>query len=73
MNRINLTASIRATLSHDPRAAYDEAHLLLCVYEQHGLSLTPAQKSVIADLPSPASVVRIANREKKRHKENKIS
>ncbi len=71
MKRFNLTAAIRTTLAHDARAQFDEVHLLLSVYEQHGLCLTPAQKSLAAGLPSPASVMRIANREKKRrHKKD---
>ena len=74
MKHLNLTQAIRTTLACDARAEFNEVHLLLSVYEQHGLLLTPAQKAVTAGLPSPASVVRIANREKKRRpkKENRL-
>ena len=61
-----ITESVRTTLRNEPRAHYDETHLLLCVFESHGLLLTPEQQRIIADLPNPKSVLRIAEREKKR-------
>ena len=63
---MKITAAVRTTLDREPRAHFDEVHLLMCVFESHGLHLTPEQKLVIADLPNPKSVMRITEREKKR-------
>ena len=63
---LKLTQSIRNVLDCDIRAFFDETHLVMSVYEQHGLSLTVEQKSTAKNLLNPASIVRIANREKKR-------
>ncbi len=69
---IKITEAVRKALDNDPRARFDEAHLLWCVFESHGLHLTPEQQSLVADLPNPKSVLRIAEREKKRlHRETK--
>ncbi len=63
---IKITTLIRTALDNDPRTRFDEAHLLMCIYEMHGLNLTPDQKAMVASLPNPKSVIRIADREKKR-------
>jgi len=65
MKRKALTQIIRDGISSDERMRYDEAYLVFCVFEHHGLILTDAQRAVIADLPKPASVMRIARRELK--------
>jgi len=60
-----LTHIIRDGISHDERTRYDEAYLLLHVYERYGFVLTDAQREAVASLPKPASVMRIARRELK--------
>lgn len=73
MKNFNTTHRVQTALQHEPRANFDELYLLLCVYEQHGLVLTPAQKALLPDLPNPKSVLRIADREKKRCRAEKKS
>lgn len=65
MSQQSLTQIIRDGISRDERTRYDEAYLLLHVFERHGFILTNAQREVIANLPKPASVMRIARRELK--------
>jgi uncharacterized protein YllA (UPF0747 family) len=60
-----LTQTIRDGISRDERTRYDEAYLLLRVFERYGFVLTDAQREVVASLPKPASVMRIAKRELK--------
>ncbi len=60
-----LTQIIRDEISHDERMRYDEAYLLLHVFERYGFVLTDAQREVVASLPKPAPVMRIARRELK--------
>lgn len=63
---MKITKAVRVTLNDQPRAHFDEAYLLMCVFESHGLRLTPEQQLIVAELPNPKSVLRIAEREKKR-------
>ncbi len=65
MKQTALTQIIRDGISRDERTRYDEAYLLLHVYERYGFVLTDAQREVVATLPKPASVMRIARRELK--------
>lgn len=60
-----LTQIIRDGISHDERTRFDEAYLLLHVYERYGFVLTDAQREIVSRLPKPASVMRIAKRELK--------
>jgi hypothetical protein len=60
-----LTQIIRDGIARDERMRYDEAYLLLKVFEQYGFALTDAQRELIANLPKPASVMRIAKRKLK--------
>lgn len=60
-----LTQIIREEILLDERTRYDEAYLLLHVFERYGFVLTDAQREVVPNLPKPASVMRIAKRELK--------
>jgi len=60
-----LTQIIRERISRDERTRYDEAYMLLHVFEQYGFILTETQREIVASLPKPASVMRIARRELK--------
>lgn len=72
MKQKALTQIIRDGISRDERTRYDEAYLLLRVYERYGFVLTDAQREVVASLPKPASVMRIAKRELKARRAKRI-
>lgn len=73
MKQQALTQIIRDGISRDERTRYDEAYLLLHVFEWYGLVLTDAQREVVANLPKPASVMRISKRELKAHRAKRAS
>jgi hypothetical protein len=68
MESKSLSQIIRNGISRDERTRYDEAYLLLHVYEQFGLVLTEAQREIVAVLPKPTSVMRISKRALKEHR-----
>lgn len=68
----SLTQQIRRAVRQDTRTHYDEAYLLLSIYEHYGFELSDAQRTLINNLPKSASVMRIARRELKARRAKRI-